>query len=60
MLAGGDVDGDLYLLLAPRTGLVPKRENIAKPASYEPPVMVKLENDCTITEGRGFFFDCEP
>ncbi|GAA5939359.1 RNA dependent RNA polymerase [Sporobolomyces koalae] len=57
MLAGGDLDGDLYLLLTEASGLVPQPEQIAQPAAYQPSATTQLDRDATIADGIDFFFE---
>lgn len=59
MLAGGDLDGDLYLLLLPSSGLIPMASKIVPPANYDAPAPVLLGHDFTIEDGKRFFFDCK-
>ncbi|GAA6003728.1 RNA dependent RNA polymerase [Rhodotorula paludigena] len=56
MLAGGDLDGDVYLLLTAESGLVPAAEKIAAPAAYDPSPTVKLDHEVTVADGGDFFF----
>lgn len=55
-LAGGDLDGDLYLLLTDPV-LIPKK--CYDPASYAAPESKKLNRDCSIDDGISFFLECE-
>ncbi|GAA6048602.1 hypothetical protein JCM3770_002050 [Rhodotorula araucariae] len=56
MLAGGDLDGDVYLLLTKHSGLVPLPARIVSPAAYDPSPTVKLDREVTIADGADFFF----
>ncbi|KAK4703609.1 proteasome activator subunit 4, partial [Phenoliferia sp. Uapishka_3] len=53
-LGGGDLDGDLYVLIS-TPDLLPLR--VVPPASYEAPQMVRLGRPCTISDGAKFFLD---
>ncbi|GAA5967737.1 hypothetical protein JCM11641_005750 [Rhodosporidiobolus odoratus] len=55
MLAGGDLDGDIYLLLTEASGLLPTR--IAEPAAYNPSPTVKLDREATVEDVGDFFFE---
>ena len=55
-LAGGDLDGDLYLLIT-SPSLFPTRWEA--PASYEPSSMKSLNRDATIDDGIDFFLERE-
>ncbi|GAA5924639.1 hypothetical protein JCM10213_000404 [Rhodosporidiobolus nylandii] len=57
MLAGGDLDGDVYLLLTPESGLIPSPDRIAEPAAYDPSPVVKLDREVDITDAADFFFE---
>ncbi|BGP48649.1 hypothetical protein JCM10450v2_004525 [Rhodotorula kratochvilovae] len=57
MLAGGDLDGDVYLLLTQQSGLVPLPSRISPPAAYDPSRTVKLDREVTVADGADFFFD---
>lgn len=59
-LAGGDLDGDVYLLLTESSGLVPSDDRIVEPAAYAPAPVVKLDRPVEITDGAEFFFECGP
>ncbi|GAA5896830.1 hypothetical protein JCM8208_007102 [Rhodotorula glutinis] len=56
-LAGGDLDGDVYLLLTPQSGLLPAPWRIMAAAAYDPSPTVKLDHEATIEDGTDFFFD---
>ncbi|GAA5820693.1 hypothetical protein JCM11251_003114 [Rhodosporidiobolus azoricus] len=57
MLAGGDLDGDVYLLLTGNSGLLPSQDRIVEPAAYEPSPTVKLDRPATTQDVAEFFFD---
>ncbi|GAA5999859.1 hypothetical protein JCM10207_005942 [Rhodosporidiobolus poonsookiae] len=57
MLAGGDLDGDVYLLLTESSGLVPAPDCIATPAAYDASPTVKLDRDVTVSDTADFFFE---
>lgn len=57
-LAGGDLDGDVYLLLTEESGLVPDDDRIVKPAAYDPAPVVKLDRPVEVADGADFFFEC--
>ncbi|GAA6039430.1 hypothetical protein JCM8097_009542 [Rhodosporidiobolus ruineniae] len=57
MLAGGDLDGDVYLLLSEKSGLLPSPDRIAEPAAYDPSPAVKLEGrEAGVEDVADFFF----
>ncbi|GAA6051441.1 hypothetical protein NBRC10513_000396 [Rhodotorula toruloides] len=56
MLAGGDLDGDVYLLLTEASGLVPSPDRIAEPAAYDAAPTVKLDREVSVEDGGEFFF----
>ncbi|GAA5984142.1 hypothetical protein JCM10908_006066 [Rhodotorula pacifica] len=55
-LAGGDLDGDVYLLLTEASGLVPSDECIVEPAAYDAAPVVKLDRPVEVKDGADFFF----
>ncbi|GAA5979086.1 hypothetical protein JCM5350_007061 [Sporobolomyces pararoseus] len=55
MLAGGDLDGDLYLLLTESSGLLPK--SFSSPAAYDAAPPTRLDRDATMEDGIDFFFE---
>ncbi|GEM09997.1 RNA-directed RNA polymerase [Rhodotorula toruloides] len=57
MLAGGDLDGDVYLLLTETSGLVPQPTRIAEPAAYDAAPTVKLDREVRVEDGGEFFFE---
>ncbi|GAA5937962.1 hypothetical protein JCM1841_005037 [Sporobolomyces salmonicolor] len=57
MLGGGDLDGDVYLILTESSGLLPSPDSIAEPAAYDPAPTAKLDREATIQDGIDFFFD---
>lgn len=59
MLAGGDLDGDVYLLLTEASGLVPSPDRIAEPAAYDAAPTVKLDREVSVEDGGEFFFKCK-
>lgn len=58
-LAGGDLDGDVYLLLTEASGLVPADDCIVEPAAYDAAPVVKLDRPVEVKDGADFFFQCE-
>ncbi|GAA5913671.1 RNA dependent RNA polymerase [Sporobolomyces salmoneus] len=56
-LAGGDLDGDLYLLLTQESGLLPSFENLSSPAAYDAAEPTRLDRDVTLKDGVDFFFE---
>lgn len=58
MLAGGDLDGDVYLLLTEASGLLPSPDRIAEPAAYDSVATVKLDREVSVEDGGEFFFKC--
>ncbi|BGP32534.1 hypothetical protein JCM10296v2_004315 [Rhodotorula toruloides] len=58
MLAGGDLDGDVYLLLTKASGLVPSPDRIAEPTAYDGAPTVKLDREVNVEDGGEFFFNC--
>lgn len=58
-LAGGDLDGDIYLLLTEASGLVPSDDCIVEPAAYDAAPVVKLDRPVEVKDGADFFFQCE-
>ncbi|GAA5864279.1 hypothetical protein JCM3774_001280 [Rhodotorula dairenensis] len=59
-LAGGDLDGDVYLLLTESSSLVPADDWIVEPAAYDAAPVVKLDRPVEVKDGAEFFFECEP
>ncbi|GAA5902596.1 hypothetical protein JCM6882_009327 [Rhodosporidiobolus microsporus] len=57
MLAGGDLDGDVYLLLTGASGLLPASDKIAEPAAYDPSPTVKLDRPANVQDVADFFFE---
>ncbi|GAA6014601.1 hypothetical protein JCM11491_000166 [Sporobolomyces phaffii] len=55
MLAGGDLDGDLYLIITKDCGLVPQKTY--PPAAYDAAPTTRLDRDATLDDGIDFFFD---
>lgn len=53
-LGGGDLDGDLYMLITD-PNLLPMK--VDRPAAYEAPKMNRLDRKCTIEDGAKFFLD---
>ncbi|GAA5874346.1 hypothetical protein JCM16303_005820 [Sporobolomyces ruberrimus] len=54
MLAGGDLDGDLYLVLTESSGLLPQK--VVAPAAYDAAKPTRLGRESTIEDGIDFFF----
>ncbi|CEQ42492.1 SPOSA6832_04321 [Sporobolomyces salmonicolor] len=52
MLGGGDLDGDVYLILTESSGLLPSPDSIAEPAAYDPAPTAKLDREATIQDGN--------
>jgi RNA-dependent RNA polymerase len=56
MLAGGDLDGDIYCLVKDTT-LHPEPEMIHDPANYDPPELQRIDRPSTARDIAQFVVD---